>query len=912
MRTDKRIASIVGVVAGAVTLVAGSISFAAGGAIVAERVTADPVTMTAATQPEQTITAGCGPTCELWARAGSVTVGADVVPVWGFSTSDAGDLSLPGPTIVVHSGEEVSLTVHNELADDLDLDITGASAGDLTRSVAAITPGTPGVFTFTATQVGTSIYRAGASTKTGNRQLAMGLAGVLIVRPAECPAASGVDKCAYGDPSINAGNAGSAIGFDAGSDVFDDEALVVTNDLDPLFAADPLGYDITNFHPTLHLINGKAFPDTEVIDTQAGSNVLIRYANLGEADHSMGLSGMHQRTIGRDASALPHGSDDVVVPLNVGQTAEAMISVDPDAKAGFIYALADQARQPGLNNADPAMTFLTVWGDVAQPGKPSAEITTFSAPESAGDAAIDFDGVVAIPSGVADADKSIFTIDDPCLSDAACPSAGPVTLMPSPAPDGSTFVGTIPLATLAALSNGSHVLWVSVSNDTGATYGDAAGIAFTIDRQGPVVQQVAVDPQYTNGTGNVTVSATADSTLTGTGEVVSGTATIGACPALADQPTGDALTAVGPAPIAALSGAIASPASEGVYTVFVSAVDNRGVWSNDGAAGGAQVAVCGEGTLVVDMTAPVTSAGAVPLDPPSPNDGTQAYNGIQNFLEVVRINAHIHDDGLSGVAAAEGFLDVTEADGTGFRFTPYDGNFDSADEDVYADIPLASIRTLTPGVLHPIFVHGLDNAGNWEAFSATPMTSIQYNSGAPQISTLTFAAAGGEVGITGVSFGTDVTITDIKYFVDPAPMAAGDGTSVPAFAPAANVSAVLTGISVTGTNNIWVRALDSTGRWSAAVGLPTTHSLTITNNRRRINGTASATAIGGVTAVEFSTGAAAAPGGSGTNIQLTTTGVASVTFVYNKQGQAWAPNTNIWVRAQDAMGNWGPATLVVA
>lgn len=919
MRTDKKISSLVAAAVGASVLIAGSMTFAAGGATIGQRVVSDQVISGTNTPPTQGIAAGCGATCELWAREGSVTVGTATVPVWGFSTSESDPLSLPGPTIVVTAGNPVALTVHNALTTgDLDLDITGVAANGLVRSAAAIAPGSAGTLTFTATQVGTSIYRAGASTPQGNRQLAMGLAGVLIVRPGECTV---VDSCAYGAPAVYDGtggllsgnplNGGSLLGYDAGTDAFDDEALVVTNDLDPAFAADPLGYDITNYHPTVHLINGKAFPATEVIDTQAGNNVLVRYANLGEADHSMGLSGMHQRTIGRDATALPHGTDDVVVPLNVGQTAEAMISVETDAKAGFRYALADQARQPGLNNADPAITFLSVWGDQAQPGKPTGEITNFSAPESAGNDPIGFAGTVKIPSGAADANKAVFTLDDTCHAD-PCTNAGAVTLMPS------TFEGTIPAATLATLANGSHVLWVALSNDLGVSYGDAAGIAFTIDRAGPVVNPVLLDPMYSNGTGTIAISATADATLTGTGLVVSGTANVGGtCPALATQPTGSPLTTAetgatlpgAPAAIADLVGTVPAPTAEGSYTVFVSAVDDRGRWSNDGAANGAELPVCGQATLIVDQTAPVTSAGSI--DPAGPNDGTQAYNGIQTFLEVVRIFAHV-TDGVAGVAGAEGFIDTVGGNGTGFMFTPADGNFDSGSEDVYADIPLASIRTLTPGP-HSIYIHGLDNAGNWE--NAAVQTSITVVSGAPLVNAMTYDALASQVAITGVSFGIGVTIDAMEYSVGPSFAIAGSGTSVIVSTPAANVSVVVDGIvlsdtSPSATENIWVRVHDSTGRWSAAVGLPTSSTPAISNGRRRLTGTAFASSVGGVASIEFSTGTIPAAGGSGTAINVTTFGAASLPYTYNKQGSAWAAGTVIWVRVRDAIGNWGPAVSV--
>ena len=43
-----------------------------------------------------------------------------------------------------------------------------------------------------------------------------------------------------------------------------------------------------------HLINGKAFPDTDVIEARAGDDVLLRYVNAGVSDKTMGVLGLRK------------------------------------------------------------------------------------------------------------------------------------------------------------------------------------------------------------------------------------------------------------------------------------------------------------------------------------------------------------------------------------------------------------------------------------------------------------------------------------------------------------------------------------------------------------------------------------------------------------------------------------------
>ena len=72
----------------------------------------------------------------------------------------------------------------------------------------------------------------------------MGLAGVLVVRPADFATTATV----FGGANQTPANA------------FDDEAALLLTDVDPAFAAAPDTYDLRKFNGTIRLINGKAYP----------------------------------------------------------------------------------------------------------------------------------------------------------------------------------------------------------------------------------------------------------------------------------------------------------------------------------------------------------------------------------------------------------------------------------------------------------------------------------------------------------------------------------------------------------------------------------------------------------------------------------------------------------------------------
>ena len=882
--------------------------------------------------------------CDLWARTGSVTIpGTGAVPVWGYATNNSSPLSLPGPVIEATSGQHLIIRLHNQLAVATSLSIPRipADAFTLTGNPASVAPAGTGTYDFNAGVIGTHIYQAGP-TPSGNRQVAMGLAGVLIVRPATCPALAA--GCAYGSPASSA------------NDVFHDEALVALNEIDPAFAANPLGFEMMKFAPTIHLLNGKVFPETNVIDTQPGHKVLLRYANLGPAEKTMGLIGKHQMLIGRNGTRAAHPEDAVTAFVTPGETADAMVSMPVGAVAGQRYALYDQSRNvsnPNGTGFGGAITFLNVWGPAGVPGQPVANLSPFTPTDVVtGATGITLRGQVP-PGTVA----GLYFIDSipnpkpippgqvvPWLTLPSCPATAT-----APCP----FTSPIGYPALAPLANGTHVVWVMLTkaavnvNPNLMAWGQPVGIAFTLDRGGPVMSATTLTPATTNGKSEVVLHTTADSTVTGTTSVVEGRYSVGGTCAAVETPAGLLLAqnpAGDPAPVVAYTTTIApaqlTSLAEGPHQVYVAAKDALGHWSNDG-VNPLPAPQCNHVSLNIDKTAPATSA--VAFEPGAVTDGVTALPGSTAFLDSIRLVATGIDPVSAtvnaNVVAIEGFIeggvigdnglpvDLATAlttpclggapaprcvgkpngtlplDGTGFSFIPNDGAYDSTAESGHVDIPLATVRALTPGV-HKVWVHAKDAAGNWGALTTTGTLTLTYQPSAPQMSTLSYNGTTLVAGATSATAG--VNITEIRYSVGlSAPVNPATGTLIPVTTPLHTVTvSTLIPVPPVG-HNVFVAAKDSTGSWSPIVSLATITGLSYSGGN--LQGTANSS-FGTINQIERSSGATPAAPGTGTVVAATSAPSPS-TFSVAVTLPATTGQT-VWVRAQDGFGSWGPAVAL--
>jgi FtsP/CotA-like multicopper oxidase with cupredoxin domain len=260
---------------------------------------------------------------DLCADEGTTTLpGGVTVPIWGFSLGSAGSCGpaqLPGPVLEVTAGEAVTVNLTNNLATEnvslvfpgqtLIPDTEGAAPGGGTAS-----------YTFTAASSGAFLYESGTNTSI---QLPMGLYGALVVRPPGAPLQ------AYPDPST----------------AFDVERVLVLSEIDVQLNNAPTTFAPLNWDPEYWLLNGEAYPATDVITATPGQRVLLRYLNGGQDHHTMTLLGMRQRVIARD-SFQPLVTPDLIAETVPSGSAVDAIATVPAAGTNFpLYS-----RQLNLTN----------------------------------------------------------------------------------------------------------------------------------------------------------------------------------------------------------------------------------------------------------------------------------------------------------------------------------------------------------------------------------------------------------------------------------------------------------------------------------------------------------------------------------------------------------------------------------
>jgi FtsP/CotA-like multicopper oxidase with cupredoxin domain len=282
------------------------------------------------------------------AAVADVVNGAANVPFLGFGVNSA-PASLagsPNSTIKVAEGTVLNITLTQSAGGNpVDLSFPSLAASDVVDNGG-------GSYTVTASAVGTSVFQPGKNADAP-KQIAMGLVGVLIVTPAECVDAQ--LRCAYDGT------------------VYEDEALLATTVLDLEYATSPGTFDMGYFGQSIdpdfstrqvyHVINGKAFPDTDVIEARADDDVLLRIVNAGVSDSTLGTLGLRQSLLGRNASAYTDPQTVIAPLVGPGETADVAVKIPAGATAGQFFAISDQGQQ--MNNGTAtgfggALTFLNV------------------------------------------------------------------------------------------------------------------------------------------------------------------------------------------------------------------------------------------------------------------------------------------------------------------------------------------------------------------------------------------------------------------------------------------------------------------------------------------------------------------------------------------------------------------------
>ncbi|OLB74451.1 MAG: hypothetical protein AUI14_23320 [Actinobacteria bacterium 13_2_20CM_2_71_6] len=268
---------------------------------------------------------------DLCAEAGTLPLpdGASA-PVWGFARAalDSGGTptctgvaaQVPGPVLDIPAGELVHVVVHNDLDVAVSFEAPGQSIAEGSVAAASHSAAT---YSFTASAPGTYLYQ---SPSAAGRQLAMGLYGALLVRPA---------------------TAGRA--YDDASTAYDQESILVLSAIDPVFNADPDHANPYTYTPTYWLINGKAYPQTDAIHAPGpGTRVLLRFLNAGHDNTTMAVLGLHERVIARDAHALNNPFDANAETIPAGATEDTIVTIPATGTRFAVYN-----RQLHLTNGAP-------------------------------------------------------------------------------------------------------------------------------------------------------------------------------------------------------------------------------------------------------------------------------------------------------------------------------------------------------------------------------------------------------------------------------------------------------------------------------------------------------------------------------------------------------------------------------
>ncbi len=751
--------------------------------------------------------------CDLYAMSGTAAVLGNNIPIWGFSTTaTAGSATAPGPVLVVNQGDQVSITVHNSLTgEQLSLALpgqvgvthAGGAVGDDTTGVA--TGGTAS-YSFKATRAGTFLYEAG-HTVNGARQVAMGLAGALVVLPA--------DGSAYGTTANYPATA------------YDDDAVLVMSEIDPDLNADPANFDMRNFAPKYRMFNGKPYPASDPVSTDQGHTVLLRYVNAGSQTHAMSLLGGDQVEIAQDGHQLRYQSTVTAESVDPGQTLDVLVKMPtgPEAKLA-VYEPAQHLDNNGQHGADPTQIafggLLTFLDTNAPPPStdgvgPSASHLKVSPNPSDGkaDVSITADLSDAATGGSA-IDQAEFVLDDPAATGPGFGTSmtatyGTVSVSGAAGviPAGSADTDCQPAApaapplALKCLSAGTHTIYVR-AHDTAGNWGVVSSVILNLPKTGPQTTGGSVDSPA-NGMSDIAISATGDDSAAG--------GTIVGAEYFVDTPGADgsgiSLPRNRTASIVSEDGVMAAAdvlaLGEGVHHILVHSKDSLGLW-------GPLLDI----PLTVDLTGPTVDAASVG---PNPSNTILSNKSNPGYLY---ISAQITDRDAGGAMQsnlidAEAFVDsATKPAGTGLQLIAVDGSLNSPQEAVYGLLPLSQVKALTEGT-HSVYVHGQDAAGTWGPMFAVKLV---IDKTAPKLGTVT-ASPNPTNGAPAFTLTTPVTeavgVSTAEYWAGTTDPGVGKGIAVP-------VSVVNGAVTVTiptngllgGVQQFNLRVQDTAGNWSTA------------------------------------------------------------------------------------------------
>lgn len=282
-----------------------------------------------------------------------LTPDGNSIYMWGYA-GPSGSFQLPGPTLCVPQGAQVTISLKNTLREPVSISFPGQSgvmadgapdqpvtSGGVVTSLAkpAAANGGTVTYSFTAAHAGTFLYTSGTDVA---KQVQMGLYGALIVRPND----------GSGGMVLNRAYAEDGSTFDPAH-----EYLHLLSEIDPAIhqaVERKKAVNLGAYSARYFLVNGRSMPDTiapnnvawlpaqpygamvHIKPYDANSNprpALIRYINVGFGTYPFHPHGNSQTVIARDGGSLlssTPGSDasfnKFLVDVGPGQTMDTLLT----------------------------------------------------------------------------------------------------------------------------------------------------------------------------------------------------------------------------------------------------------------------------------------------------------------------------------------------------------------------------------------------------------------------------------------------------------------------------------------------------------------------------------------------------------------------------------------------------------
>lgn len=224
------------------------------------------------------------------------------IKMWGFFNR-AGKVTtwLPGPTLTLNEGDNLTIKLKNFLAEPVSIIIPGQVATFTPETVLDVQgrtrvksfthetlQGTVGTYTWNNLKAGTYLYQSGSQPA---KQVQMGLYGALTVGT-------------YPDTS--------------------GDVTLLYSEIDPALHNPPTGATPLGYHPRYFLVNGKA--DHPVLDAgNTAQPTVLRFLNAGLDFHTPVLNdGSYMSLVAEDGNPYPFPKEQYSVLLQAGKTKEAL------------------------------------------------------------------------------------------------------------------------------------------------------------------------------------------------------------------------------------------------------------------------------------------------------------------------------------------------------------------------------------------------------------------------------------------------------------------------------------------------------------------------------------------------------------------------------------------------------------